>query len=376
MASLAAPNQLTFTKEVPEPCRIRNQAGLLNLFFEVRRLTRNKDRFCWATNKYLAGYLKCSVDTVERYIARLVALGALAVEQVIGIERRIRVLLSPESLKALLFPGHKTHWRESAPDLRPSATTARFSAPKVPKTRHENAAKTTPESLENHTGAPSFCPLVAEGSAETVAEGQYKVSRRDTLQTPAKQEGQQSAQGLYPNPKTSQSTESLAAASLLAESAGIPLPVAQSIAHDPQVRSATKDLSRATIEHILSCFHAAKARGRVQNAGGWLRAALRSPEGYSAPVAPASHPSEISRAPRHTPAKARITPHPCPAVSTEPSAWELLGEVRQQDFLEAALAEMVQSETPFYREQARKKGTRSHLVISRAKTLALSVGSQ
>lgn len=94
-----------------DPARIRNHARLLDLFFEVRRLTRNRRGYCWACNKTLAARLNCSEDTIARAVGRLVALGALAVEHIVGVERRLRVLLAPERLKALLFRGHESNKR-------------------------------------------------------------------------------------------------------------------------------------------------------------------------------------------------------------------------------------------------------------------------
>jgi hypothetical protein len=94
-----------------DPARIRNHARLLDLFFEVRRLTRNRRGYCWACNKTLAARLSCSEDTIARAVARLQALGALAVEHIVGVERRLRVLLAPERLKALLFRGHESNKR-------------------------------------------------------------------------------------------------------------------------------------------------------------------------------------------------------------------------------------------------------------------------
>ena len=258
----------------PEPARIRNQAGLLRLYFLLRLKTRNKRRYAWCGNEYLAGQLGVSVDTVSRWTQRLVALGAIAVEHIIGIERRVRVLCSPETLKARLFPGHKSNWRE----------------------HREAPQKPVP--------APSFCPVVAEGSAETVAEGQYRELRSNSLQTPPSEEGQQTAPEVQACSKESNEAQ-VAAASFLAESTGISLPEAQSIVADSQVKQATKGLSKASIQHVVSCYQAAKARGSVRSAGAWLRTALRSPEGYSAPVAPATHPSEVREGERPRPVMVR-----------------------------------------------------------------------
>lgn len=293
--SLAANSVVSLLTAAPEPCRIRNQAGLLRAFFLIRLKTRNAKRYCWSGNEYLAKELGVSVDSVTRYINRLVALGALAIEHIAGVQRRLRVLVSAEVLKSRLFPGHKSHWREAAPEPKPSARTGR---------------KTAPESSEASPPRSSFCPSFAEGVAEGVAEGQYRESRRDSLQTSPTEKGQQT-DTLPEGDAQSQDTEVVSAAvSLLAESAHISLPEARSIARDPQVQKATKGLSQGTIKHILTCFRAAKARGSVKAPGAWLRAALRSPEGYSAPAPPATHPSETRAvvAPRPATARPSIKP--------------------------------------------------------------------
>jgi hypothetical protein len=94
-----------------DPARIRNHSRLLDLFFAVRRLCRNRRGYCWASNKALGKQLGCSEDTIARVVARLQALGAIAVEHVVGVERRLRVLLAPERLKAMLFRGHESNKR-------------------------------------------------------------------------------------------------------------------------------------------------------------------------------------------------------------------------------------------------------------------------
>lgn len=144
----------------------------------------------------------------------------------------------------------------------------------------ERRPRLVKEASETSFLAPKTAPTTALSTPKncTLVEGAYK-----TLLT-AKQEDSK---------QTTVLTEAQSdAVSLLAESAQISIPEAQSIANDPQVQTATKGLSKSTIKHILTCFQAAKARGSVIRPGAWLRAALRSPESYSAPVAAPTHPSE------------------------------------------------------------------------------------
>lgn len=243
----------------PDPARIRNQGGLLNLFYRLRLLTRNRKRYCFASNASLAATLGVSVDTITRWINRLVALGAIGVEQVVGVERRIRVLLSPEVLKARIFPGDRANWRKTEKASSYFATTP------------------TPS---------SFCPPVAEGVADTLAEGQYRELRSSSLQTLPKEEGQQAGRG----------SESPAAASCLS-TLSEPLTPAVGESAARQLATLAQRLKRSPeqVRQIVAAYQARRVAGQaIHNPGGYLRRLIEAdPASVGLPVAPASHPSEI-----------------------------------------------------------------------------------
>jgi Helix-turn-helix domain len=227
--------------------RIRNQGFLIAVHREYQRLTRNRFGYCWASNEYLAKALGCSVDSVSRGTARLQALGALAIEHVVGVERRVRVLISMEELKARLFRGHPSHWRESAEPTR----------------------------------KPASCPSSPKGSAAPVAEGQYKESRRDSLQTSPTERGQQhtpKAQAAYRAPDS-------VVVSILKE-LGLTLPEALRLAQ----RVATDNGDIDKVRRAASNVEAVKAKGAARSLAALFWSAFK--EGWAPALPPSNHPSD------------------------------------------------------------------------------------
>lgn len=225
------------------PARIRNQGFLISLQREYQRLTRNRFGYCWATNEYLANALGCSVDSVSRATARLQALGSIAIEHVVGVERRVRVLISLEQLKALLFRGHPSHWRESA--------------------------------------EPTSCPSSPKGSPKPVAEGQYRESRRDSLQTSPTERGQQHA----PKAKAAYATPDPVVVSTLKE-LGLTPPEALRLAQ--RVASEGGDLSK--VKRAATIVEAVKAKGAARSLPGLFWSAFV--EGWAPTLPPSSHRSD------------------------------------------------------------------------------------
>ncbi len=256
----------------PDPARIRNQGGLLSLFYRLRLLTRNRKRYCFASNASLAATLGVSVDTITRWINRLVALGAIGVEQVIGVERRIRVLLSPEALKARLFPGDKANWRKTEKASIPSSKTP------------------TPS---------SFCPPVAEGVADTLAEGQYRELRSSSLQTPLSEGGHQADRAAVapclPAPTPTSLAPIQCPAALLE-----PLTNAVDESSARSLAQLAQRLKRSPeqVRQAVAAYQARRSAGQaIQNPGGYLRRLIEAdPASVGLPVAPASHPSEVRAA--------------------------------------------------------------------------------
>ena len=146
-----APGQNCNPPATPDVSRIRNQGALIDAFVWITRLSRNRRRHCWAYNKTLAELLKCSDDKVTRLIDRLAALGAVVVEQVVGIERRVRPIVTLDALKQILFRGHeKNRLCPRKADPKP--------APK-----------------------PRFQPSVAAPSAETLADPVAEGHKRESV---------------------------------------------------------------------------------------------------------------------------------------------------------------------------------------------------
>jgi hypothetical protein len=120
---------------VPDVSRIRNQNALIECFLLISRLSRNRTRACFAHNDTLGERLGCCAKHVSRLIERLRLLGVVAVEQVEGIERRVRPLCTLERLKAILFRGHESNRTKGAPVSHrstPPAPAASFCLPAVP----------------------------------------------------------------------------------------------------------------------------------------------------------------------------------------------------------------------------------------------------
>lgn len=121
---------------VPDVSRIRNHNALIECFLLISRLSRNRTRSCFAHNDTIGERLGCCAKHVSRLIERLRLLGVVAVEQVEGIERRVRPLCTLERLKAILFRGHESNRTKGpAPAPQRSAPTppsASFCPPAVP----------------------------------------------------------------------------------------------------------------------------------------------------------------------------------------------------------------------------------------------------
>ena len=149
-------------KPALEACDIRNPARLITLFSRFVWLSHNTFRYGWACNTRLAQWLRCSTGTITRAVARLVELGAVAVEHLIGKERRVRPLITLDELKIILFRGHESH--------RTQPEKAEKKAEKVEKAAKSPGRSASPAAA-TAAPAPSFCPPVAEGVADTLAEG-------------------------------------------------------------------------------------------------------------------------------------------------------------------------------------------------------------
>ena len=150
-------------KSAPDPSRFNNQNCLIEVFLWIRRLSQNKSGDCWAYNKMLATRLKLSSKTITRAVERLRLLDVVAVEQIIGIERRVRPLITLDELKIILFRGHKSNWTGPGKAEKVEAGQARSSAP-APQT-------TPPASSSSPIPDPSFCPPVVPGVVPTPVPG-------------------------------------------------------------------------------------------------------------------------------------------------------------------------------------------------------------
>lgn len=349
--STATASQANLFKS-PDPDRIRNQGFLIKVFVKVRALTRNHKRRAFCSNAWLSEELGCSVATVTRALTRLEALGVLALEQVIGIKRYIRVRTSLETLKARLFPGHETHWRESAPEPKPA--------------RRRRTAKDSAPPAEAITGAILDHP-VEEPAEYPVEEGHSRVSLRDTLQTLPTEEGQQQSV------VSSIPSREVAAA----PSAELTEPLVEALGTDGALTLAklAESLKR-TPGHVRQCVRAALAKEGIRNLGAYLRRLIEAPEGSVAPPAGTpSHASDRGERPArvfHVPDAPRpepvITSPARPAPSA--SAFDALDDATRAELLTAALPRsQAAAKSQPERENIKNLGTSSHWVEITAKKM-------
>jgi hypothetical protein len=278
MSQLALPNTSYLQAEIT---LWRNKGFLLKLLRQVTILDGDKERRCFAYNRTLAAKLKVSPDTITRGLERLAAVGAVAIEHVVGLERRVAALLGVAELRAILFPkGSPTPVQRA----RIRAARCSFSRPQ----------------------STFFSDDVAEGSAETVAEGHIEsLPSGDILYGTSCRETD-SMRSAVKKPATVAPNTDPAVVSALC--ACLPEGDALSIA-----REASK--SGWSLERVLGAIRAMRSTEGVKVAGAWLRAALRDGN-WLPPAPPSNHASDRGIRPVRKPIVAP-TPAPSPAKSEE-----------------------------------------------------------
>lgn len=89
-----------------DPARVRNAGRLLDLFGYLAALpSAHAVGYVFPSNAHLARRCGVSVRTIERWISRLAEIGAVALDFVDGIERRVRILMSARRLRETLLRG-------------------------------------------------------------------------------------------------------------------------------------------------------------------------------------------------------------------------------------------------------------------------------
>lgn len=254
MSQLALPNTSYLQAEIT---LWRNKGFLLKLLRQVTILDGDKERRCFAYNRTLAKKLKVSADTITRGLERLAAVGAVAIEHVVGLERRVAALLGVAELRALLFPkGSPTPVQRA----RIRAARCSFSRPQ----------------------SSFFSDDVAEGSAETVAEGHIESLPSGDILYGTSCRGTDSMRSAVKKPAQAPRTADPAVVSALC--ACLPEGDAFSIA-----REASK--SGWSLERVLGAIRALRSTEGVRTAGAWLRAALRDGN-WLPPAPPSDHASD------------------------------------------------------------------------------------
>lgn len=329
--SVATPVNL-FT--CPPPDRIRNQGFLIKLFLEIKRLTHNREHRAFCSNAYLATRFECSIDKISRALKRLESLGAIALEQVVGIRRYIRVKTSLEGLKKVIFPGHESNWRESAPDPKPAAR-------------------------RRMSSSPTFSPPHAETIAETVAEGQYRETPKESsLQTLPTGEGQQT--------EPQELSEALSVAVSLLKNLVSPYE-ALGLAREALKQGRTLE----QLKRIVSAFKS--QIGNIRNPGAWLRSAIR--DNYAPPAPTATHASDRGERPQNTvqPPREEIERRKAEEQARQAhqdaqrAAWEGLNDTQRRALLEAQAELVRRSGGPADRDHLRKRGLDAMPVVMPAR---------
>jgi DNA-binding Lrp family transcriptional regulator len=262
----------------------RNKGFLLKLLRQVTILDSDAERHCFAYNRTLARKLKVSPDTITRGLERLARLGAIAIEHVQGIERRIAARLGVGELRDLLFPkGRPT------PAQRARIRAARCSA-----------AGSTDR---------FFSDDVAEGIAATVAEGPIESSPSGNI--------------LYGT--SCRRTDSMRRAVKTPAIVADPAVVSALCACLPEsdAVSIAREAAKAgwSLERVLGAIRTMGSTQGIRIAGAWLRMALR--EGNWLPPAPSTDsPSDLGMRPARKPvtAPAPIVPVKIDYVTAPPSA--------------------------------------------------------